>query len=178
MDLERQLILTKDNITVNIDTCVYYRIIDPMVAYYTLSSIQASVAEITYATLRTFTGENTLQDLLEKRQEIADKIEDYVYEKVNKWGIYVEQIFIKDMSLNAELQKSLSMVSKTERLSKAKIISAAADVESAKLMHQAADILNTKAAMQIRYLEVLQMVAGGSGSKIMFMPLSSNEFDS
>lgn len=88
MDLERQLILTKDNITVNIDTCVYYRIIQPKEAYYSLNSIQSSVSEVTYATLRTFCGENTLQDLLEKRQEISDQIEEYVYNKVNKWGIY------------------------------------------------------------------------------------------
>ena len=56
------------------------------------------------------------------------------------------------MMINADLQKDLSMTSKTERLAKAKIISAEADVKSAKLMHQAADILNSKAAMQIRYL--------------------------
>lgn len=87
--MERQLILTKDNITVNIDTCVYYRIVDPKVAFYTIANITLSVAEVTYATLRTICGENTLQDLLEKRQEIADKIEEYVYEKVNRWGIYV-----------------------------------------------------------------------------------------
>ena len=68
MDLERQLVLTKDNITVNIDTCVYYRIVDPKLAYYSLSSINASVSEVTYATLRTFCGEYSLQDLLEKRQ--------------------------------------------------------------------------------------------------------------
>ena len=67
-----------------------------------------SVAEVTYATLRTICGENTLQDLLEKRQAISDTIEEFVYQKVNKWGnliylypgIYVEQIFIKDMTLS------------------------------------------------------------------------------
>lgn len=56
------------------------------------------------------------------------------------------------MTITKDLQRDLSMTSKTERLSKAKIISAEADVKSAKLMHQAADILNSKAAMQIRYL--------------------------
>lgn len=76
-----------------------------------------------------------------------------------------------------DLQRDLSMTSKTERLSKAKIISAEADVRSAKLMHQAADILNSKAAMQIRYLEILQAIAKGGGQKIMFLPLSSEEFD-
>lgn len=96
---------------------------------------------------------------------------------IDNLGIYVEQIFIKDMMITPDLQKSLSMTSKTERLSKAKIISASADVESAKLMHQAADILNSKAAMQIRYLEVLQNVSKGSGQKLLFMPLSNNEFD-
>ena len=74
VDLDRQLILTKDNITVNIDTCVYYRIVDAKLAYYTVENIMQSVAEVTYATLRTICGENTLQDLLEKRQEISDTI--------------------------------------------------------------------------------------------------------
>ena len=85
-DLKRQLILTKDNITVNIDTCVYYRLIDPKTAYYTVADIRESVAEVTYATLRSICGENTLQELLEKRQEISDTIENFVYDKVNRWG--------------------------------------------------------------------------------------------
>lgn len=88
-------------------------------------------------------------------------------------GIFVEQIFIKDMMMEKQLQRDLSITSKTERISKAKIISAEADVKSAKLMHQAADILNSKAAMQIRYLEILQAISKGGGQKIMFMPLSS-----
>lgn len=80
------------------------------------------------------------------------------------------------MTLSKQLQRDLSMTSKTERLSKAKIISAEADVKSAKLMHQAADILNSKAAMQIRYLQILQQIAKGGGQKLLFMPLSSDEF--
>ena len=90
----------------------------------------------------------------------------------------MEQIFIKDMQIDRALQRDLSMTSKTERLSKAKIISAEADVKSAKLMHQAADILNSKAAMQIRYLDILTSISKGGGNKTMFMPLSSEEFDS
>ena len=56
MDLERQKILTKDNITVDIDTCVYYRIVDPRTAFYTMSNIKLAVAEVTYATLRMVCG--------------------------------------------------------------------------------------------------------------------------
>lgn len=89
LDLQRQLILTKDNITVNIDTVVYYRVIDAKKACYRVAAINASVCEITYATLRTVCGEHTLQEILEKRQEIADVIEVYVEEKVKDWGNYV-----------------------------------------------------------------------------------------
>lgn len=92
MDLERQLILTKDNITVNIDTCVYYRIVDAKISHYTVANNMLAVAEVTYATLRTICGENTLQDLLEKRQQIADTIEEFVYQKVNKWGNFLSYI--------------------------------------------------------------------------------------
>ena len=84
--MDRQKILTKDNITVDIDTCVYYRLVNPKMAHYKIADMVISVAEVTYATLRTICGENTLQDLLEKRQEIADLIEDYVFEKTDKWG--------------------------------------------------------------------------------------------
>ena len=82
------------------------------------------------------------------------------------------------MQINRDLQRDLSMTSKTERLSKAKIISAEADVKSAKLMHQAADILNSKAAMQIRYLDILTSISKGNGQKTMFMSLSAEEFES
>ena len=68
---------------------MYYRIVDPKIAYYTIANITLSVSEVTYATLRTICGAHTLQDLLEKRQQIADIIEEYVYEKVNKWGTVV-----------------------------------------------------------------------------------------
>ena len=70
----------------DIDTCVYYRIVNPKLANYLIADNVISVAEVTYATLRTICGENTLQDLLEKRQEIADLIEDYVFQKTDKWG--------------------------------------------------------------------------------------------
>ncbi len=58
----------------DIDTCVYYRVVEAKTAHYKIADIVLSVAEVTYATLRTICGENTLQDLLEKRQEIADII--------------------------------------------------------------------------------------------------------
>lgn len=83
--------------------------------------------------------------------------------------IEIEEIFIKDIQLSKELQDSLSSAAKERRLAESKIISAKADVESAKLMRLAADELNTKSAMQIRYLETLKQV-GKANTKVIFIP--------
>lgn len=139
----------------NIDTTVYYRVIDPRKAAYRVDNLNNSVEEITYATLRQICGEHTLQDLLEKRQDIADQIEKFVYDQVKRWGVYVDQIFIKDMQLTPEMQNDMASAAKQKRIGESKVISAKADVESAKLLREAADILDSKAAMQIRYLETL-----------------------
>lgn len=86
----------------------------------------------------------------------------------------IEEIFIKDIQLSKELQDSLSSAAKERRLAESKIISARADVDSAKLMRMAADELNTKAAMQIRYLETLKFV-GRSNTKVIFIPEMKNK---
>ncbi len=175
IDLERQLILTKDNITVSIDTVVFFRVINPIKAVYQVNNIQAAVSEITYATLRTVCGEHTLQDLLEQRQKMSDEIELFVEKQVETWGVFIEQAFIKDMLVSPELQSELSMTAKAKRLGESKVISAKADVESAKLMKEAADALDSKPAMQIRYLEIIQAIGKAPGEKLLFLPLDQDE---
>ncbi|CAK89406.1 unnamed protein product (macronuclear) [Paramecium tetraurelia] len=171
IDLERQLVLTKDNITVNIDTIVYYRVVDVMKSAYRVKMIVEAVKEITYATLRTICGEHTLQDIIENRQKIADEIEGFIFDVVSEWGIYLEHIFIKDMLMNDELQSSLSNAPKAQRLAQSKIISAQSDVAAAKLLREAADMLDSKAAMQIRYFETVQLIAKNKNPKILFLSM-------
>jgi hypothetical protein len=80
-------------------------------------------------------------------------------------------VLIKDMIMTMELQSELATAAKNKRTAQAKVIAAKADVESAKLMREAADILDSKAAMQIRFLETLALIAQGPCPKIMFLPL-------
>ncbi|CAD8211586.1 unnamed protein product [Paramecium pentaurelia] len=171
IDLERQLVLTKDNITVNIDTIVYYRVVDVMKSAYRVKMIVEAIKEITYATLRTICGEHTLQEIIENRQKIADEIEGFIFDVVSEWGIYLEHIFIKDMLMNEELQSSLSNAPKAQRLAQSKIISAQSDVSAAKLLREAADMLDSRAAMQIRYFETVQLIAKNHNPKILFLSM-------
>lgn len=94
----------------------------------------------------------TLQDLLEARVRITEEIETFVRRSAEQWGTLIERVLIKDMKLSTLLQNNLSTVSKTKRLCESRIISAKADLDSAKLYREAADIMDTRAAMQIRFL--------------------------
>ena len=169
-----QNIITRDNVSINIDASVYYRVVNARYAYYRVQNLNAAIAEVTYAILKNTCGQFVLQDLLEKRQEIADDIEQQVDQYVAEWGADVEEIFIKDIQLSPELQSSLSSAAKERRLAESKIISAKADVESGNLMRQAAEELQSKSAMQIRYLETMKMV-GKSNTKVVFIPDMKNK---
>ncbi len=107
---------------------------------------------------------------MEKRYEVQQVIYQQVSEHVDDWGITIDNVFVKDMLLSMDLQESLSAAAKETRLAKGKIFSATADVQSAKLMREAADILDSKPAMQIRFIETLQMLTKSSNSKIVFLP--------
>ena len=89
-------------------------------------------------------------------------------------GRQIEEIFIKDIQLSKDLQDSLSSAAKEKRLAESKIISAQADVEAAKLMRLAAEELDSKAAMQIRYLETLKQI-GKSNTRVIFIPEMKNK---
>jgi len=81
------------------------------------------------------------------------------------------------MILSEDLAFNLSSAAKQKRISESKVISAKADVESAKLLREAADMLDSKAAMQIRYLETIQNIGKAGCPKILFLPMHSNDFE-
>jgi erythrocyte band 7 integral membrane protein len=115
-------------------------------------------------------GARVLQDVIERREEIAQSIREIIEETATGWGAAVESMLVKDIIFSQDLQDSLSMAAQSKRTGEAKVISARAEVESAKLMRQAADILSSAPAMQIRYLEAMQQMARSANSKVIFLP--------
>lgn len=89
---------------------------------------------MSYSAMRTVVGETIFQDLLEKRKHVADEIEAYVEQSVNTWGLFIENIFIRDLILSEETKKNMQSAAIQKRISEANIISAKADVESAKML--------------------------------------------
>jgi len=171
LDLMKQNIIMKDNITATVDSAVNYRIINPRYACFRLQNVVESVKSLIYSALRTVCGTYKLNEIQEKKQELTKQLLKYIGEKVKEWGIVVEQIFITDVILSQDLQNTLSCVAAMQRAAISKLISAKADVESAKIMKEAADTLSSEAAMQIRYLKTISHVADSKTTcKLVFMP--------
>jgi len=166
--------MTKDNVTLNLTSVIYYHIISPHKAAFAISNVRNALVERTQTTLRHVIGARVLQDVIERREEIAQSISEIIEETATGWGVAVESMLIKDIVFSQELQDSLSMAAQSKRTGEAKIIQARAEVEAAKLMRQAADILSSPAAMQIRSLEAQISMAKTANAKIIFMPAAQN----
>ena len=165
--------MTKDNVTLNLTSVIYYHITSPHKAAFGISNIRQALVERTQTTLRHVVGARVLQDVIERREEIAQSIGEIIEDVAGGWGVQVESMLIKDIIFSNDLQDSLSMAAQSKRIGESKVIAARAEVESAKLMRQAADILSSAPAMQIRYLEAMQAMAKTANSKVIFLPAAN-----
>ncbi|KAF9211076.1 hypothetical protein BGZ59_008554 [Podila verticillata] len=172
--LTGQVIMTKDNVNIHIDSIIYWHIIDPVLASYGISDVSRALNERTKTTLRQVLGSRMLQEIIENRDLLAHEIQTIIDVPAHAWGVKVESILIKDIQFTKALQESLSSAAQAKRLAESKVIQAQSEVDSAKLMRQAAEFLNTPAAMQIRYLESMASMARHSGQKTIFMPTSDD----
>ncbi|PHH63291.1 hypothetical protein CDD81_6148 [Ophiocordyceps australis] len=172
-EVPEQFCMTKDNVTLRLTSVIYYHIVAPHKAAFGISDIRQALMERTQTTLRHVVGARVLQDVVERREEIAQSIGEIIEDVAAGWGVQVESMLIKDIVFSQDLQESLSMAAQSKRIGESKIIAAKAEVESAKLMRQAADILSSAPAMQIRYLEAMQAMAKSANSKVIFLPGAS-----
>ncbi|KAG9723415.1 stomatin family protein-like protein, partial [Aureobasidium melanogenum] len=170
VEVPQQICMTKDNVNLHLTSVLYYRVTSPHKAAFGIANIRQALIERTQTTLRHVIGARVLQDVIERREEIAQSIREIIEDTASGWGVEVESMLIKDIIFSQELQESLSMAAQSKRTGEAKVIAARAEVESAKLMRQAADILSSAPAMQIRYLEAMQSMAKSANSKVIFLP--------
>ncbi|KAI9882734.1 MAG: hypothetical protein M1823_005524 [Watsoniomyces obsoletus] len=178
VEVPQQTCMTKDNVTLNLTSVIYYHVISPHKAAFGISNVRTALVERTQTTLRHVVGARVLQDVIERREEIAQSIGEIIEDVASGWGVQVESMLIKDIIFSSDLQESLSMAAQSKRIGESKVIAARAEVESAKLMRQAADILSSAPAMQIRYLEAMQAMAKTANSKVIFLPATNQTVQS
>ncbi|KAF8309596.1 hypothetical protein DL93DRAFT_2170292 [Clavulina sp. PMI_390] len=172
VSIGRQTVITRDNVNVDIDSVIYFQIVNPYRAAFGIADLRQALVERAQTTLRHVVGARTVQSVVVERETIALEIDSILSEVGDKWGVAIEGVLIKDIVFSPEVAASLSSAAQQKRIGEAKVIAAKAEVDAARLMRQAADILASPAAMQIRQLDALQGMAKTSSSKVIFVPMN------
>jgi regulator of protease activity HflC (stomatin/prohibitin superfamily) len=173
MEVPKQDLITRDNVSVNVDAVLYFHVADPEKAIIQVEQYVAATNMLAQTTLRSVLGQHELDDLLSKRTSLNTDVQDILDERTKEWGIVVTAVEIRDVQLTENMVKAIAKQAEAERDRRAKVIHAEAEFQAAQTLVNAATILATiPAAMQLRYLQTLSEIGGEHNTTVVFpMPL-------
>lgn len=170
VDVPNQEVITRDNIPVYINAVVYYKITDAPKSIIEVEDFRYAVSQLAQTTMRNAVGERTLDELLQKRNEIAEKIKIELDHKTDPWGIDVEMLELKDVIIPDDLKRTISKEAEAEREKRAVIIKAQGDKEAAMNLAEAAHTLNTTpGAMHLRTLQAVNDLSSDQSNTTIWM---------
>ncbi|KAM8704604.1 hypothetical protein ACLKA7_009115 [Drosophila subpalustris] len=164
-----QDVITKDSVTISVDAVLFYCIQDSMHATIQISNVHESTLFIAQTTLRNMVGSMKLHDLLISRQILSEKITLAVDHATDKWGVKIERVELKNISLPDSLERSLASEAEALREARAKIISAEGELNASKALKEASDVMaENKITLQLRHLQILTSIAQERNLKIIY----------
>lgn len=160
IDIPKQEVITKDNVTVNVDAVVYFRVVDAEKAVLEVRNFIYASSQFAQAALRDVTGNVDLDDLLGKRDEVSKQIMEIVDVQTEKWGIDVESVKIQNIELPQDMKRAMAKQAEAERERRAVIITAEGEKAAAAAVADAAATLSkTPGGINIRTLQTLEKIA-------------------
>jgi regulator of protease activity HflC (stomatin/prohibitin superfamily) len=169
MDIPPQDIITRDNVTVRVNAVAYFHVVEPVKAIITIEDYILGTAQVAQTTLRSIIGQADLDDLLVKREEINQRLQQIIDEVTNPWGIKVTLVEVKDVELPEAMRRAMASQAEAERDRRAKVIHAKGEMEAAETLGQAAEVLERHpAALQLRVLSTMVEVASDRNSTLIF----------
>jgi regulator of protease activity HflC (stomatin/prohibitin superfamily) len=171
LDVPNQDVITMDNVSVEVNAVVYFRVVDPVKAIIEVEDYLFATSQLAQTTLRSVCGSAELDELLSQREEINEKIQQLLDEQTDPWGIKVQAVELKHIDLPAEMQRAMAKQAEAERERRAKVINAEGEQQAATKLKEAAIILaESPAALQLRYLQTMREMASGSTSTVIPIP--------
>jgi regulator of protease activity HflC (stomatin/prohibitin superfamily) len=168
-DVPAQDIITKDNISVKVNAVLYFRVIDPTKAITAVEDFHYATSQISQTTLRSVLGQNQLDELLAKRDELNAELQKIIDEQTEPWGIKVAAVEVKNVDLPQEMMRAIAKQAEAERERRAKVIHAEGEFQAAQKLADAAEIIGAEpVALQLRFLQTLTEVATEKNSTILF----------
>ena len=170
IDVTKQEVITKDNVTVGVDAVVYLRVIDPAKAVLETTNYIYATSQFAQAALRDVTGNVELDDLLSKREAISQEIKKIVDAETDKWGIDVENVKVQNIELPQDLKRAMAKQAEAERDRRANIINADGEKLAAQNLADAAAIFaKVPGALNLRTLSTLERISTEPSQKTTFL---------
>ncbi len=172
IDVPKQEVITRDNVTVNVDAVVYFRVIDAAKAVLETTNYAYATSQFAQAALRDVTGNFELDDLLSKRDEISQQIKNIVDSQTDQWGIDVENVKLQNIELPADMKRAMAKQAEAERERRAAVINAEGEKAAASAVAEAAKMLaSTSGGINIRTLQTLEKISSEPSQKtIVVLP--------
>ena len=172
VDVPKQEVMTKDNIPVNINAVVYFKVKNPEDAVIQISNYVFAVVQQSQSALKDVIGTNDLDITLSERKRIGEEIKNIVDAATEKWGIDIEAINVQEIELPEDMKRAMAKQAEAERNRRAMIISAQGEVESAQKMLEAAKTLEKSSiTMQLKTLQTIKDIAPSPSQTIALFPI-------
>jgi len=169
IDVPEQEVITKDNVSVKINAVIYYNIFDASKAVLGVENFHYAVSQLAQTTMRNSVGSVTLDELLSCREKISTTICEIVDKATDEWGIKVQNVELKDVSLPGEMKRVIAKVAEAEREKQAVITKAEGELEASKNLAEAATTLsNAPGALHLRTLSTINDVSSDQSNTIIF----------
>jgi regulator of protease activity HflC (stomatin/prohibitin superfamily) len=169
VDLPRQESITRDNVTVEVDAVIYYRVRDAKKAILEVEEYSYAVEQLAQTTMRNIVGEVDLDALLAERERISRQIREIIDEATDPWGIEVQSVELKDIILAENMKRVIARQAEAERERRAVTIQAEGELEAAQNMADAASTLNDEeGALHLRTLQTLNSLSSDDSNTVIF----------
>ncbi len=173
LDVPTQDVISRDNVSVQVNAVVYFRVVDPQKAIIQVENFMVATSQLAQTTLRAVLGKHELDEMLAERERLNLDIQQVLDAQTDAWGIKVANVEIKHVDLNDSMVRAIAKQAEAERERRAKIIHAEGELQASEKLMQAARMLSSEpGAMQLRYMQTLSTIAGDKASTIVFpMPI-------
>ena len=160
IDVAKQVVITKDNVSVEVDAVIYYRVTEPERAVIQVENYKLATSLLAQTTLRDVLGQIELDDLLSKRDELNKKLQEILDRHTDPWGIKVTAVTLRDVALPESMRRAIAKQAESEREKRSRIILADGEFQASKTMTDAARLYEeVPAALKLRELQTLVDIA-------------------
>ncbi len=170
VDVPDQNAITRDNVSVRVNAVIYYKVSDASKAILEVEDFKYAISQYAQTTMRNIVGEVTLDELLSSRDKIADRIREIVDKETDAWGLKVQNVELKDVSLPPYLERTIGKQAEAEREKRAVIITSEGELAASENMAKAASMLaSAPGALHLRTLQSINDISSDQSNTVVYM---------